>query len=190
MAEDYSEVLSHCAPYIAFATLNFSCPNVKKVPIEFILHKVMPLRPRNLPIFIKIAPDLSDAELENISIFAKHHGADAIIATNTRKTPEGGLSGKPLFKNSNDTLSVLHSLTDIPLVGVGGIFTAQDAKEKMDAGASVIQIHTALAYYGSTVVSEINKGLRSDERNESVAMARTSSRSSGKRSASVQGRKR
>ena len=176
-AESYSEVLLHCAPYIAFATLNFSCPNSCKIPMEYTLHKVMPLRPRGLPIFIKIAPDLSDADLEHIAIFAKHHGVDAIVATNTRKTPEGGLSGKPLFKNSNDTLTVLHSLTDTPLVGVGGIFTAQDAKEKMDAGASAIQIHTALAYRGASVVGEINKGLSSNEREHTLAMARASPRS-------------
>ena len=187
-AKDCSEALLYCAPYIDFATLNFSCPNTAPISMESTIQKVMPKRPRKLPIFIKIAPDLPDADLEHIAILAKHYSVDAIIATNTRKTKEGGLSGKPLFKNSNDTLSVLHSLTDIPLVGVGGIFTAQDAKEKMDSGASAIQIHTALAYYGASVVSEINKGLSSDERNKSVAMARASSRSSGKKAASVQGR--
>ena len=115
------------------------------------------------------ACDLTDAELADIAAVATSAGLSAIIATNTTlsrdglKSPhageKGGLSGTPLFEKSTRILARLAGLTDLPLVGVGGISSAEDAYAKILAGASAVQLYTALVYGGISLADEITRGL-------------------------------
>ena len=122
-----------------------------------------------VPVFLKIAPDLSRAELLDIVTVAEAAGIDAIIATNTtldrdgltsaHAGEKGGLSGAPLFEKSTRVLAQLYQLTTLPLVGVGGIASAEDAYTKIKAGASAVQLYSALVYQGLSLVSRIAEGL-------------------------------
>lgn len=124
-----------------------------------------------LSIFLKIAPDLTHPELDDIATVARDTGVDAIVATNTtiardgltspNRVETGGLSGAPLFESSTRVLAYLSQLTDgaIPLVGVGGIASAEDAYAKICAGATAIQLYSALVYQGLSLVTRINQGL-------------------------------
>jgi dihydroorotate dehydrogenase len=121
------------------------------------------------PVFLKIAPDLTETEVTEIADVATEAKVAAIIATNTtlnrdglhsvHKAQAGGLSGQPLFEKSTRVLAQLSSLTDIPLIGVGGIGSAEQAYAKICAGASVVQLYTALVFGGLSLVSEIAHGL-------------------------------
>ena len=127
--------------------------------------------PRPIPVFLKIAPDLTAAELSEIADVARAAGVDAIIATNTtldrdglqsgHRAEKGGLSGAPLFEKSTRVLAQLSQLTDgaIPLIGVGGISSAEQAYQKIRAGASAVQLYTALVYHGLSLVPKIARGL-------------------------------
>ncbi len=128
------------------------------------------------PILVKVAPDLALEALDEILALAGPRGLAGIVATNTTITrPEttdedlkriysetGGLSGRPLRARSTEVIRHLHRQTDgtVPIIGVGGIFTAADAWEKITAGASLVQIYTSLVYEGPSVVKEIVEGLR------------------------------
>ncbi|MGD9864169.1 MAG: dihydroorotate dehydrogenase (quinone), partial [Pseudodonghicola sp.] len=126
---------------------------------------------RPIPVFLKIAPDLTEAELADIAEVAREVKLDAIIATNTtlardglaspHRGETGGLSGAPLFEKSTRVLARLSALTQgaIPLIGVGGISSAEDAYAKIRAGASAVQLYTALVYRGMSLVPEIVNGL-------------------------------
>ena len=130
---------------------------------------------KGVPLLVKISPDVSAAELEQIAIVARKTSIAGIIATNTtirreglqssvadiEACGEGGLSGLPLRVRSNRMIASFYKLTagKIPLIGVGGIFTAQDAWEKICAGASLVQLYTGFIYQGPGIVAEINKGL-------------------------------
>jgi dihydroorotate dehydrogenase len=127
------------------------------------------------PILLKIAPDLTEAEIESIVTVAGNQNIAGIIATNTtvrreglRTSPveieacgEGGLSGAPLREPANNVIAMIYRLTDgkLPIIGVGGIFSAADAWEKMCAGASLIQLYTGFIYEGPSVARRINEGL-------------------------------
>ena len=131
---------------------------------------------RTKPLLLKIAPDLADNDIESIVEVTKRASLAGIIATNTtvarnglRTSParieaggEGGLSGAPLRPASNDVIRKIFRLTNglMPIVGVGGVFTAEDAWEKICAGASLIQLYTSLIYEGPGVARRINDGLR------------------------------
>ena len=127
--------------------------------------------PTPVPVFLKIAPDLSEAEVDEIAEVADAAGIDAIIATNTtlsrdglksrHRDQAGGLSGAPLFEKSTRVLAQLHRATggNIPLIGVGGIASAEDAYAKIKAGASAVQLYTALVFGGLSLVREIATGL-------------------------------
>ena len=178
-AKDYATVLKHCGNHLDFATVNISSPNTEKLrdlqgaeALSALLDGVMSARAglaRAVPIFLKIAPDLTDSELEEIAVVAADAGVDAIIATNTtvergglrshHAPQKGGLSGAPLFEPSTRVLARLSSITPIPLVGVGGIGSAEQAYAKIRAGASAIQLYTALIYGGLGLVDEITNGL-------------------------------
>ena len=128
-----------------------------------------------LPLLVKLAPDLDFAELELIVDVARRTNIAGIIATNTTVGREGlrtsrcdveafgqgGLSGAPLQRRSTEVIATLYRLTNgsIPLIGVGGIFTAEDAWEKICAGASLLQLYTGFIYQGPCVAKEINEGL-------------------------------
>ncbi|MFC3616274.1 quinone-dependent dihydroorotate dehydrogenase [Lutimaribacter marinistellae] len=178
---DFARVLSHCAAHLDFATVNVSSPNTEKLrdlqgkeALSALLAGVMTARDaleRRLPVFLKIAPDLSEDELADIAEIARTSGVDAVIATNTtlsrdglksaHREEKGGLSGAPLFERSTRVLARLSQLTDgaIPLIGVGGIATAEDAYAKIRAGASAVQLYTALVYGGISLAQEIPQGL-------------------------------
>jgi dihydroorotate dehydrogenase len=120
-------------------------------------------------VFLKIAPDLSDADLADVAQVARASGVAAIIATNTtisregltsaHKGEAGGLSGQPLFERSTRVLAKLSSLTDLPLIGVGGVGSAAQAYAKIRAGASAVQLYTALVYGGISLASDIARGV-------------------------------
>ena len=124
-----------------------------------------------LPVFLKIAPDLTEDELADVASVALATKVDAIITTNTtlsrvglnspHQTEAGGLSGAPLFERSTRVLAQLSVLTDgrIPLIGVGGIGSAEQAYAKICAGASAVQLYTALVYQGLSLAVDIAKGL-------------------------------
>jgi dihydroorotate dehydrogenase len=130
---------------------------------------------RTKPLLLKIAPDLTESEIESIVEVALRANIAAIIATNTTitrdglRTPanevqacgDGGLSGAPLQAPSNRTISFIYQATNgkLPIIGVGGVFTAEDAWEKICAGASLIQLYTGFIYEGPSVARRINDGL-------------------------------
>jgi dihydroorotate dehydrogenase len=178
---DFAQVLRHCGADLDFATVNVSSPNTEKLrdlqgkaALGALLRGVVAARddlPRPVPVFLKIAPDLSLDDLKDIAYVAADTGIDAIIATNTtlsrdglasrHRDESGGLSGAPLFEKSTRALARLHQLSDgkIPLIGVGGISSAEHAYAKICAGASAVQLYTALIYQGLSLVSDIAAGL-------------------------------
>ncbi|PRX35230.1 dihydroorotate oxidase A [Meinhardsimonia xiamenensis] len=180
-AGDYAEVLRIAGPHIDFATVNVSSPNTEalrdlqgRAALEAVIARVRQANaalPRPVPLFLKIAPDLSDAEIAEIAAVAMEARLDGIIATNTTVRREGlrsaargeagGLSGRPLFALSTRVLARLSFETGgaLPLIGVGGIFSAEDAFEKIRAGASAVQLYTALIYEGLSLAPRIARGL-------------------------------
>ena len=187
-AEDFSKVLAHCGPHVDFATVNVSSPNTEKLrdlqgkdALGELLAGVMQARAalhKPIPIFLKIAPDLDQTALEDIVEIAIEQNLDAVIATNTTLTRDGlksthrgeigGLSGRPLFRRSTRILAELYHLLAgrIPLIGVGGVSNALEAYDKICAGASAVQLYTALVYDGVSLVAKITTDLdRMLERN-------------------------
>jgi dihydroorotate dehydrogenase len=180
-ASDFVKVLAHCGPHVDFATVNVSSPNTErlrdlqgKVALSALLAGVLETRetlPRKIPIFLKISPDLTSEELSDLAEVALASGIDAVIATNTTLDriglksasmgETGGLSGHPLFEKSTRTLARLSHLTGgkLPLIGVGGIASAEDAYAKIRAGASAVQLYSAMAYQGLSLAPRIADGL-------------------------------
>jgi dihydroorotate dehydrogenase len=180
-AGDFAAVLAACGPYLDFATVNVSSPNTERLrdlqgaaALGALLQGVMDVRDgfgRHMPIFLKIAPDLDDQALAELAEVAVSARVDAIIATNTTLARDnlrdanahqsGGLSGKPLFEKSTRVLARLSQLLDgrIPLIGVGGIDSGAAAYEKIRAGASAVQLYSALAFHGLSLVGRINRDL-------------------------------
>ncbi|KJK44722.1 dihydroorotate dehydrogenase [Lentzea aerocolonigenes] len=122
------------------------------------------------PMLVKIAPDLTDDAVEEVIQVCLDNGIKGLIATNTtlgreglssaHKTEAGGLSGKPLAQRANDVVQFITKNSELPVIGVGGIATADDAKRMIDAGASLVQIYTGFIYEGPGLVSRINRALR------------------------------
>ncbi|WP_284164350.1 quinone-dependent dihydroorotate dehydrogenase [Frigidibacter sp. SD6-1] len=180
-AADFARVLAHCGPHVDFATVNVSSPNTEKLrdlqgkaALAALLAGVVEVRAglANRPaLFLKIAPDLSPAELEDLAEVALASGIDGIIATNTTLARDGlksrhaaetgGLSGAPLFDRSTRVLARLSHLTEgrLPLIGVGGIGSADQAYQKIRAGASAVQLYSAMVYRGLSLIPEIARGL-------------------------------
>lgn len=174
-AEDFAKVLEKCRDHIDFATVNVSSPNTEKLrdlqgpmALAALLDGVMQVR-KSVPVFLKIAPDLTDQDLADIAKVAEDAAVAAIITTNTTldrtglHSPHahetGGLSGAPLFEKSTRVLAKLGSLTTIPLVGVGGIASADHAYAKIRAGASAVQLYTGLIYGGLRLAATIARDL-------------------------------
>ncbi|MCB2128443.1 MAG: quinone-dependent dihydroorotate dehydrogenase [Rhodobacteraceae bacterium] len=180
-AGDFSAVLQTCAAHVDFVTVNVSSPNTEKLrdlqgkaALSALLAGVLATRDalaRPLAVFLKIAPDLTEAELADVAEVAMGSGIDAVIATNTTLARDGltsrhagetgGLSGAPLFERSTRVLARLSALTDgrLPLIGVGGIGSAQDAYDKILAGASAVQIYSAMVYSGLSLAAGIARGM-------------------------------
>lgn len=180
-AADFAKVLTTCGADIDFATVNVSSPNTEKLrdlqgkaALSALLAGVVEARgklARPIPIFLKIAPDLDAQGLQDVAEVALSSGIDAVIATNTTLSREGlksegfaengGLSGAPLFEKSTRVLARLSQLTDgkLPLIGVGGISSAEDAYSKIRAGASAVQLYTAMVYEGIGLAARVARGL-------------------------------
>jgi len=178
-AGDFATVLTHCGAHVAFATVNVSSPNTEKLrdlqgkaALSALLDGVVKANAalaQPIPIFLKIAPDLSGDEIQDVAEVANAAGIAGLIATNTtldrdglaseHKGEMGGLSGQPLFDKSTRVLAQLSTLTDLPIIGVGGVGSAEQAYAKIQAGASAVQLYTALVYGGLSLASEIAHGL-------------------------------
>jgi len=180
-AADYGRVLQTCGRYVDFVTVNVSSPNTVNLrdlqaidALSVLLQCVNDARDqatRSLPVFLKISPDLADADLPGIAELAVKSGIAAIIATNTTLSREGltcaaqaqtgGLSGAPLFQRSTRVLALLaQSLSGrVPLIGVGGVGSADQAYSKIKAGASAVQIYTSMVFQGISVINKIARGL-------------------------------
>jgi len=181
--DDYLILLNELYDVVDYFTVNVSSPNTpglrelqEKEPLTKLLKSLKDeasKRPTIKPILLKIAPDLTDAQLNDIVEIVIETEIDGIIATNTtidrsglltpsdriKEMGAGGLSGKPLTKRSTEVIRYIHQKSNglIPIVGVGGIHTAEDAIEKLEAGASLVQLYTGFVYEGPGLVKRINE---------------------------------
>ncbi|MFZ4125081.1 MAG: quinone-dependent dihydroorotate dehydrogenase [Rickettsiales bacterium] len=185
-ASDYAAAMRTLYALVDYITVNISSPNTPGLrnlqgaeALQPLVRAVHDVRadlvkaglPRK-PIFVKIAPDNDDAALKDIADVALTLKIDGLIVSNTtisrdgvemspHESEQGGLSGKPLFQKSTQVLKHMYQLTEgrVPLIGVGGISSAHDAYAKIRAGASAVQLYTALIYKGFGLVNDINRGL-------------------------------
>ena len=165
------------ADYIAVNVSSPNTPNLRELQKAEKLEELLKaLQKRNAelnakPLLVKIAPDLTDAEIEAITDIAARLNLAGIIAANTtvgrdnlqtKINESGGLSGKPLQKKSNEIIAKIYKYSNgkLPVIGVGGIFTARDAFEKIASGASLVQAYTGFIYQGFTFARDINADLR------------------------------
>jgi dihydroorotate dehydrogenase len=175
--EDYVKGVRGLEGLVDFYTVNVSSPNTPglralqdKAALSGLLKRVIAARDglkSKAPVFLKVAPDLTDADKADIAAAAIEEKIDALIVSNTTiaradlKSPyrdeKGGLSGRPLFGPSTALLGEFHRALKgrAPLVGVGGVFSAEDAYAKIRAGASLVQLYTALIYQGPALVADI-----------------------------------
>lgn len=185
-ADDYRACLRELYPFGDFFVVNVSSPNTPglrslqagaelRALLDAVLNEADAQRVRSVlpakPVLVKIAPDLDDAALETTVQAAQAAGVAGLIVSNTTLNREGlthahreqagGLSGKPLRERATELVGRVYELTggQLPIVASGGVFTAGDAYEKIRAGASLVEIYTALIYEGPEVVRQINAGL-------------------------------
>jgi len=183
--DDYVICFTKLFPYVDYFTVNVSSPNTPnlrelqdKKPLTDILgslQKINLTKEKPKPIFLKIAPDVSFEQLDDIIDIVQQTGISGIVATNTTISREGlatsaqtvemigsgGLSGLPLKQRSTEIIRyiVQRSNGSIPVIGVGGIHSPKDAIEKLEAGACLLQIYTGFIYEGPALVKRINKAL-------------------------------
>lgn len=180
-AADFAAVVAEAGNAVDFLTVNVSSPNTERLrdlqgaaALEALLGGVLAVRDRlavRVPVLLKIAPDLTETELADLAGVALNTGLDGIIATNTTLARDGvsgphaaeagGLSGAPLLGRATAVLARLARLTSgrIPLIGVGGITSAEDAWDKLRAGASAVQLYSALVYHGLSLAPRIAEEL-------------------------------
>ncbi|MDH4403321.1 MAG: quinone-dependent dihydroorotate dehydrogenase [Flavobacterium sp.] len=177
--DDYLICFEALFDYVDYFVVNVSSPNTpnlrelqEKEPLTKLLQTLQDLnlaRPKQKPILLKIAPDLTDEQLLDIIDIVNTTKIAGVIATNTtisreglqseNKAEVGGLSGKPLTSRSTEVIRFLSQKSNksFPIIGVGGIHSAQDAIDKLEAGASLIQLYTGFIYEGPALVKAINK---------------------------------
>jgi dihydroorotate dehydrogenase len=179
--QDYVFLIEKFAPWADYLAINISSPNTVGLRLlqhkEFLgslLEKAVEERARQadilgrkVPLLVKLAPDLTDEELKQMVDTIAESGIDGIIATNTtvqceglqstNSTEEGGLSGQPLKNTATKIIKQIHQQTGgiIPIIGVGGVASPEDASDKIEAGASLVQIYTGLIYQGPGLVKQI-----------------------------------
>lgn len=182
---DYELCFEALFPHVDYFVVNVSSPNTpglrelqEKAPLTALLGRLQALnraKPSPKPILLKIAPDLTEAQLDDIIDIVRDTGLAGIIATNTTISREGlqtaadqvsaigagGLSGQPLKARATEVIRYLHRRSGgkIPIIGVGGIGGAADAIEKLEAGAALIQVYSGLVFEGPTLVRKIKKGI-------------------------------
>ncbi len=182
---DYLECFNELHPYVDYFVLNVSCPNVgshaKLEDVDYLKELITEVQNVNnkkefkKPILLKIAPDLNNQQLDEIIDLVDETKIDGVIASNTSvnrnglKTTEerlndignGGLSGQPVKDRSTRVIKYLsdNSNKAFPIIGVGGIHSEQDALEKIDAGADLVQIYTGFIYEGPGLIKRINKAI-------------------------------
>ncbi len=184
--QDYVTVMQKVYPYADYLAVNISSPNTPGLRElqggNYLNHLLASLQVENgqlgeqygvgrRPLLVKIAPDLEWAELDEILTAIRDNDIDGIIATNTtlrrdglkdaNRDEKGGLSGRPLTEQSTEMIRYIYRETGgkLPVIGVGGISTARDAQEKLDAGASLVQLYTGLIYEGPQIGGKILRGL-------------------------------
>ena len=183
--DDYIKCFDCLFDWVDYFVVNVSSPNTPglralqdKAPLLKILNTLQDRnnrKPSRKPILLKIAPDLTDAQLDDIIDIVSESKIDGLIATNTtisrdglssdqekiKTIGNGGLSGSPLTKRSSEVISYLNQKANgkIPIIGVGGIMNEADAKEKISAGASLVQIYSGFIYGGAGLVRRIAKAL-------------------------------
>jgi dihydroorotate dehydrogenase len=180
-ADDYVECLGKVYPLASYVTVNISSPNTQDLrrlqddaALDDLLHKLKAQQARltdahgrHVPLAVKVAPDLDAAQIAGIAALLRRHHVEAVIATNTTLARDGvagmagageagGLSGAPVAERSTAVVRDLARALqgEIPVIGVGGIMTGTDARAKIAAGASLVQIYTGLVYCGPALVSE------------------------------------
>lgn len=179
--EDYKICFNALFDHVDYFVVNVSSPNTPnlralqdKAPLTNLLKELQIENhkfPKTKPILLKIAPDLSDDQLLDIIDIVAETKIDGVIATNTtisrdglydqNKKEAGGLSGKPLAKRSTEVIRFLSEKSNkaFPIIGVGGIHSAKDALEKLEAGADLVQLYTGFIYDGPKLIKQINKAL-------------------------------
>lgn len=174
-AGDFAAVLRRLGPLVDFATVNVSSPNTPglrdlqgRAALSDLLARVMDAG-APCPVFLKLSPDLHDRDLADAAEVAEAACIAALVATNTTLARDGlshphaaqagGLSGRPLFARSTRVLARLASLTSLPLIGVGGVASGEDAFQKLRAGATAVQLYTGLAYGGLSLAARILRDL-------------------------------
>lgn len=177
-AGDYVAGLRALEQHVSFLTVNVSSPNTEGLrdlqgrdALADLLARVLRARTTSRPVFVKVAPDLRDNDVADIASAALAAGVDGMIVSNTTLAREGltgkhaaeagGLSGRPLFERSTAVLRAFARETAgrLPLIGVGGVQSGADALTKIKAGASAVQLYTALVYEGPGLVGEILEDL-------------------------------
>ncbi|MNX92937.1 Dihydroorotate dehydrogenase [compost metagenome] len=176
---DYEICFDALYDYVDYFVVNVSSPNTPnlralqdKEPLTQLLQSLQDknvTKPKQKPILLKIAPDLTDEQLLDIIDIVNDTKIAGVIATNTtisreglkseNKKETGGLSGKPLTKRSTDVIRFLSEKSNksFPIIGVGGIHSAEDALEKLEAGASLVQLYTGFIYEGPALIKKINQ---------------------------------
>jgi len=187
-ADDYLADLAGVYPFADYVTVNISSPNTKNLralqsdeALDALLSALQSRRAalarehgRRVPMFVKIAPDLDEAQVGVIAATLQKNGIDGVIATNTTISRDGvkglhhaeeagGLSGRPVFEASNRVIRLLRAALgkSFPIIGVGGVMSGDCARAKIDAGADLVQIYTGLIYKGPALVGEAARALAS-----------------------------
>lgn len=188
---DYLTCLEGVYPHADYVTVNISSPNTKNLralqsdeALDALLSAVAARREelarthaRRVPLFVKIAPDLDEAQVDVIAATLRRHGMDGVVATNTTIARDrvqglphaqetGGLSGGPLLEASNRVIAQLRAAlgSGYPIIGVGGVLSAEDALSKLRAGADVVQIYTGLIYRGPELVDQVARAFSAARR--------------------------
>ena len=183
--QDYLEVFKELHPFVDYFVLNVSCPNVgshaKLNDKKYLLELITECQIQNnlfkikKPILLKIAPDLNNSQLDEIIELVAETKIDGVIASNTSTTRNnlnaskerlqqignGGVSGQPIKDQSTQVIKYLAETSNksFPIIGVGGIHSAEDALEKLEAGADLVQVYTGFIYEGPGLIKKINKAL-------------------------------
>lgn len=188
--DDYLICLDGVYPHADYLTVNISSPNTQNLrslqsdaalvallsAIAKRRDKLVGQHSKRVPIFVKIAPDLDEAQIDVFATTLKRHEMDGVVATNTTLSRDavqglrhakeaGGLSGSPVLESSNRVIRQLRTALgkSYPIIGVGGVMSAADAVSKIKAGADVVQIYTGLIYKGPELITQVAKGLKENK---------------------------